>query len=198
MNDVPGMMTDDEIELLSQLASERNPCIEVGAYMGRSAIALAARIAGPVYSVDSFEDYLAVTPVARHQYYSGNRDIFLANIEASGLNIVHIHKDSLTAAAEWDFGQVGLILIDARHDYENVRADVDAWIPHLREGGYLVLHDTDEPGVAQVCRELEADGWMGLAKARVLVAYWKPNTASDEAELMAVTEKPRKAKAAAV
>lgn len=48
---------------------------------------------------------------------------------------------------EWD-GQIGLLLIDGLHDYENCARDFRHFEPWLVEGGYVAFHDyEDYPGV---------------------------------------------------
>jgi predicted O-methyltransferase YrrM len=49
-----------------------------------------------------------------------------------------------------------VIYIDAMHDYTNVKADIEAWAPHVRDGGYLCGHDYNRvlwPGVIQAVHE---------------------------------------------
>lgn len=56
------------------------------------------------------------------------------------------------AARTWQ-GQVGLLWIDASHEYEDVRRDFDYWNPHLVPGGVVALHDCDKPGPGRVSQE---------------------------------------------
>lgn len=48
---------------------------------------------------------------------------------------------SLEVAANWKRGPVGLVFIDAAHDFEHCCEDIDAWWPHVRPGGILAGHD---------------------------------------------------------
>jgi predicted O-methyltransferase YrrM len=38
---------------------------------------------------------------------------------------------------------IDLLLIDAGHDEENIKADCENWIPKVREGGIVAFHDFD-------------------------------------------------------
>jgi predicted O-methyltransferase YrrM len=51
-----------------------------------------------------------------------------------------------------------LIVIDSDHDYRNVRLEVALYLPFLRPGGFLFLHDTvySPQGDGRVMRELAA------------------------------------------
>lgn len=38
-------------------------------------------------------------------------------------------------------GKIALIHIDGNHDYASVKADYEAWQPHVLSGGWIVLDD---------------------------------------------------------
>jgi predicted O-methyltransferase YrrM len=44
-------------------------------------------------------------------------------------------------------GDLDFAYIDALHDYDSVRRDLEAWYPKIRPGGILAGHDYPEPGV---------------------------------------------------
>lgn len=54
-------------------------------------------------------------------------------------------------------GPFDLLIIDGDHSYEGVKADIDNYLPMLRKGGFLVLHDTifDDWGVGKMVAELK-------------------------------------------
>jgi len=61
-------------------------------------------------------------------------------------------SDSLAAAALFADASLAWVHLDARHDYDSVCADIAAWLPKVRPGGWLSGDDYDEwqwPGVVQ-------------------------------------------------
>ncbi|MFP4642369.1 MAG: class I SAM-dependent methyltransferase [Dehalococcoidia bacterium] len=53
------------------------------------------------------------------------------------------------AAKRWR-EMVGLLWIDASHDYQDVKHDLLSWKRYLLPGTIVALHDCDKPGPAQV------------------------------------------------
>jgi predicted O-methyltransferase YrrM len=49
------------------------------------------------------------------------------------------------AAKQVEDGSLDFVFIDADHSYEGVKADIEAWDPKVREGGYVIGHDYDFP-----------------------------------------------------
>ena len=54
-----------------------------------------------------------------------------------------IRWDSAGAARLFDDGSLDAVLIDAWHDYDECTADINAWWPKLKSGGYLAGDDCD-------------------------------------------------------
>lgn len=128
--------------------------VELGSYQGRSSVAIAAVLppGGKLYCVDHF------LGSAEHQQsgldLSNLYQAFRSNIEQFGVQkrVTVLAKAASEAAGEFADGGVDLLFVDAAHDFESVKADLDAWYRKLKPGGWLVCDDYDPvhwPGVVQ-------------------------------------------------
>lgn len=119
--------------------------VEIGSYRGRSTLCLATGVRG--------RRAARVVAVDPHVYKTENdlRD----NLAHFGMTDVVevVVAPSVTAAATWT-GPVRVVFVDGHHEKASVEADVDAWLPFLQPGGFLVLHDSTDlssfPGPAEV------------------------------------------------
>jgi predicted O-methyltransferase YrrM len=55
-------------------------------------------------------------------------------------NLVCVKADSIEYAKEWT-GPIDLLYVDTSHEYLQTRREVEAWIGHVRSGGFIVLDD---------------------------------------------------------
>jgi len=154
-----GFLPDDEAAALHHaglVAAEegRGPLLEVGAYCGKSAVWLgaAARAGGAVlFSVDhhrgseenqpgwEWHDAALVDPE------TGLMDTlpwWRRTVVAAGLDdvVVAVVGESATVGGAWG-RPLGLLFIDGGHADEMVKADEQAWVPHVAPGGLLAIHD---------------------------------------------------------
>lgn len=51
-------------------------------------------------------------------------------------------------------GSLDFFFIDASHTYKNVKKDLIAWIPKLREDGWMLGHDIDYPSVDAAVKDV--------------------------------------------
>jgi Methyltransferase domain len=63
---------------------------------------------------------------------------------------------SVEAAAQVPDAGLDFAYIDALHDYDSVKADLEAWFPKVRPGGILAGHDYPMPGVRAAVDEFFA------------------------------------------
>lgn len=57
-------------------------------------------------------------------------------------------RDFSQNASNWFLEEsLDMVYLDARHDYDSVFADIEAWLPKIKTGGILAGHDYVEDGV---------------------------------------------------
>lgn len=61
-----------------------------------------------------------------------------------GDEIQLIISDSVRAARLFSDASLDWVHLDARHDYASVKADIEAWLPKIRSGGWLSGDDYNE------------------------------------------------------
>lgn len=112
--------------------------VEVGPYRGVTTRLLAQATSRKLIAVDPFMGYGA----SEEDYNYFRRNI------SDLTNVIHERKCSGEAVRTWTHGAIGMVFIDAVHDYVNTAFDIEAWLPLIIEGGVLAMHDTDYPWFA--------------------------------------------------
>ena len=154
---IRGFMPPDEGRALHNHASTvavEGPFLEVGSYCGKSTVYLGAAACQRgrlLFAVDhhrgseenqpgwEWHEPDLVDPA------SGLIDTlpeFRRTIRDSGLDgtVVAVVGDSPSVAAAWGT-PLALVFIDGGHGAEPAHADYQGWVPHLAEGGTLLIHD---------------------------------------------------------
>lgn len=175
---VEGWLAREEAALLLDLASavpSREAVVELGNYRGRSTVALAlGALAGggaQVYSVDPHVDF---TGPRGGRFGRHDQQELYANLARAGVGaaVSVVGLDSRQVASSWGAIGVGLLFIDGDHRYEAVRADLDAWSPHLAPDARVAFDDADYADVARLISERCAAGQLRLrARAGKVAVY---------------------------
>lgn len=122
---------------LAQLVFHARPrtVVELGCFVGWTsvhlALALQARGAtGQLYCVDYQQDYLDVTKdnLVRHKAAGGARFVRGMSLDASVLAALPARPD--------------IVFLDTSHEYPDTLKEIEAYLPRLAPGGFLVIHDT--------------------------------------------------------
>jgi predicted O-methyltransferase YrrM len=74
------------------------------------------------------------------------------------------HMDSKALAKQWT-EPVDCVFIDGDHEYEGATGDILGWLPHIREGGYIAVHDYRKGDILPVEDGPHPMVWDGVDKA---------------------------------
>lgn len=119
--------------------------VEIGAWKGRSTAFLAVEALRSGKAIDlHVVDTFAGSDEIEHRAdpeLADLRAVFDRNL-APVEHMLTVHQmPSVEAAGRFNDGSVSFALIDAAHDYESVKADIRAWLPKIRPGGWLCGDD---------------------------------------------------------
>jgi hypothetical protein len=134
--------------------------VEIGVFMGRSTALLAGarrlRGSGKVHCVDPFDcsgDAFSIPHYVQALKDAGGdslEDVFRRNMARLGVEPwIQVHRaKSQDVAARWST-PIDLLLLDGDQSPTGARETYEAWIPHLRRAGILILgnvHDHPNEG----------------------------------------------------
>lgn len=171
---IPGLMTEEELSLLCRMARSAQSIVELGTWQGRSLAAM--MLANPkakVWGVDWFQD------MAARGYKGSTEELLRANLAKLDLKPEGIINTTTTEAAAQFDQKIDLLHVDAGHSYEEVKADIENWVPKVNPGGAVCFHDygkaknakLDRPEVQQAVDEWRNDGWAEVERAGVMIAF---------------------------
>ena len=154
----PTHLTIAERVTLCQLArtAPHQTLVEIGSYLGASALALAAGLhgagntTGRIYCIDTWENN-AMTEGSRDTFAEFTRRTapFSSRIEP-----VRGWSTEVAVKLVPRLGSINLLFIDGDHSYEGVLADWRTYSPALAPGAVLVFHDIGwAEGVQRVVKE---------------------------------------------
>jgi len=147
----------EELCLLAGQVPADQAIVELGVYKGRSACYLAAgSLAGDgahVWAIDPWDlpgdrrPFGALKPRRRkHWVEFTTRETRLAakrNVHRNGFreHVTLVRGFSVTEGERWDGPPVGLLYVDGDHRADAVRADFEAWRPHLAPDATVAFDD---------------------------------------------------------
>lgn len=147
---IPTHMTTQERLALLQAALNLPPgfsIVEVGSYLGASTafMAYAATTkSGVVHAIDTWQNESMGAEGLRDTYAE-----FLTNTLPFA-HFIRTHRGRSVDVAKRDAPiDCDLLFIDGDHHVDAVIADLQHWLPSLKPGGMLAMHDIDHPEVKQ-------------------------------------------------
>ena len=124
--------------------------IEVGAFYGKSSAYMAVEIANSGKNI-KFDVVDTWRGSPEHQKgawdYRADMvndtayDIFLKNMKPAEGYYNPVKLSSVEAAKLYEDKSLDFVFVDAAHEYESVRDDIQAWYPKVKIDGYIGGHD---------------------------------------------------------
>lgn len=158
-----GWMLPSELSWLSRTASQMDTVVEIGSWKGKSTYAICSGTVGNVYAVDRW-NWRQTSEDSRGKQYQmvpaeenppDVYDDFVRNVVNRFPNVLAVRKDSVEAAKT--LPDADMVFIDGGHDYEQVKADIQAWLPKTKRiicGHDYSLEDPGHAGVVRAVNEL--------------------------------------------
>jgi hypothetical protein len=144
---IEGLMARSEVELLYEFAQKMDDIVEIGSFKGRSTYALCSGCKGTVYSVDHFQ----MDGVDTYDEFMENTKEFS--------NLVVVRMASVEAAASTLIPPlVDMVFLDADHEYDGFKLDLDVWAHRARK--LVCGHDFGHgfPGIERALTEFYGVG----------------------------------------
>lgn len=166
INSVRGLLAPNQERCLFELVRrlpEDALIVEIGSFFGRSTVAMAAACRGTarrIIAVDTFRGNAG-------DFFNGKNDnvkwegedffiVFMNNLRERKLEryVVPLRGVSRVIGGFWA-SPIDMIFIDGSHSYDDVMADLENFVPWVRQGGCIALHDVTEgwPEVYRVWHE---------------------------------------------
>jgi len=140
-------------------AQENAHFVELGAFLGKSTSYMGVEIHNSNKNIkfdviDIFQDTEQVTEKVSKNRQENETilDVFLKNTERIKHTINKVHViPSIEAVKLYEDESIDFMFIDANHEYESIKEDIETWLPKIKLGGYIGGHDYHKtwPGVIQ-------------------------------------------------
>lgn len=155
---LPSALPGRSWEILRRLPADRPAvAVEVGVFKGNNAVQLLQQRSDlTLYLVDPWdvgtEDYRRTADYQARFRRSRWNAIYSAvcrRLAFAGQRARMIRAPSVAGAAQIPDGSVDLVFVDGNHSRPAVAADVAAWAPKIRPGGWIGGHDYHHPRAKQ-------------------------------------------------
>ena len=156
-------------------ANDGDIFLELGSWLGKSTCYMAERIRDSkknvtFHAVDNFlgEDMASLDEELLKHTEISIYDIFVKNMKNAGIyQLITDHKlNTHEAAGLFEDETLKFVFIDANHEYEFVKRDIELYYPKVKSGGTIAGHDTQSEGVKKAIDEF-------FAKQSEDISYYK-------------------------
>ncbi len=154
----------DRNAMLDAIDIRGKVCVEVGVAQGDYSDEILRRKPATLYLVDSWQTYPG-WPSKAEDWAAGHKTTYQKMYEqvckkyARNSNILIKRKFSIMAALDFNCGVLDFVYIDACHEFKAVMADIEAWWPMIKNGGWLCGHDYSDPNNIGLGVKEAVDKW---------------------------------------
>lgn len=145
---------------LNKIINIEDPAAEIGVAEGFFSRDMLAWGLTKLYMVDAWQTIGEKGDGASPQsWHDKNMQDAIKRVAPFGDKAVILRGLSVKMAELVPNESLGLVYLDAGHDYENVIADLKEWFPKLKKGGVMAGHDyySDSYGVKRAVHEFTKD-----------------------------------------
>tara|TARA_R110000796_G_scaffold241064_1_gene362349 strand:+ start:1709 stop:2362 length:654 start_codon:yes stop_codon:yes gene_type:complete len=130
-------------DLIKDVITSETVMVEIGSFSGVSSELFAIHCKN-IYCVDKWEPYSDIQEAAKLQEAERRFD----NILTVYKNIHKLKMSSEKGSEQFQDCSLDFVYIDASHDYDNVKKDIENWLPKIKSGGIIAGHDyyESQPG----------------------------------------------------
>ena len=135
--------SDDDVALLSRLATGASRVVEIGVYEGASALIL-CRVLKPgseLHLIDPFGEQPGALQRGWAATEWATRRVVARACRRGGPSVVWHVAFSADVAARWPGEEVDLVFVDGDHLEPGVLLDWESWHGFVRPGGHVLFHD---------------------------------------------------------
>lgn len=153
--------------------------VEIGSWKGQSSAFMAVCISNSNKNIkfDCIDTWQGSEEHAlQPQFYDDLYREFLNNISSVSQYIRPLRMASTAAAKIYKDGSLDFVFIDAAHDYDNVKADINAWYPKVKLGGIIAGHDYNSehfPGTKKAVDEFFTGKNLLMNQSELTWLYYK-------------------------
>lgn len=158
----------DVYDLVAKTIKDGEVFIEIGAFLGRSALYLSSRLVQEgklrcrIICVDVWWENSIHMGSDRKYFILNPLPVFLANVEQAGFrdNFRAIHETSQNAVdliTPEEKTNIGGVFIDGDHNFGMVETDIALYYPLVKKGGFFGGHDYSSgwPGVQRAVNDFQ-------------------------------------------
>lgn len=145
-------------EFVVDIFPDGSKFVEVGCWKGKSSAFMAVEIANSGKKIDFYcvDHWLGGPDHKGWDILPKLYDIWTTNMKPLKDYFIEMKMSSIDASKKFDDQSLDFVFIDASHEYEDVKSDIEAWMPKVKVGGIIAGHDYEEyfPSVQKAVNEL--------------------------------------------